>query len=142
MINQPSDDRLEIVPLWHLKAEFDKRFDQQQDKQFKLRYFSDTRWKLIAALGEYTMRKYYKAYKLGDLRQFSHWAECIQTNREELPDDTICYLSDDFTVAQSPFSNADPLFKTVTPEWQEFCKNHLKFEIPEDLRYAYEEPAS
>jgi hypothetical protein len=26
----------------------------------------------------------------------------------------------------------------VTPEWQDFCKTTLGFEIPEDLRYAYE----
>ena len=88
------------------------------------------------------MRKYSKAYKLGDLRQFSHWTEHVQKDSEDLPDDTICYLSDDFTVARSPFADEVSLFTRVTDEWQEFCKNHLQFEIPADLRYAYEEPAS
>jgi hypothetical protein len=27
----------------------------------------------------------------------------------------------------------------VTPQWQNFCQTALQFEIPEDLRYAYEE---
>jgi hypothetical protein len=31
------------------------------------------------------------------------------------------------------------IFDDVTPQWQEFCKTTLNFEIPEDLRYAYEQ---
>ena len=88
------------------------------------------------------MQKYCKAYKLGDLRQFGGWAEHAQQNGQDLSDDTICYLWDDFTVVQSPFQKENPLFDAVTPEWQDFCKSSLKFEIPEDLRYAYEQQGS
>jgi hypothetical protein len=31
------------------------------------------------------------------------------------------------------------IFDEVTPQWQDFCQTALQFEIPEDLRYAYEE---
>jgi hypothetical protein len=91
------------------------------------------------------MRKYCKAYHLKDLRQFSHWSEMNEENESELTDDTVCYLWDDFTVVRSPVKAEGTIFDTVTPEWQNFCKTTLHFEIPEDLRYAYqdsEEPAA
>ena len=85
------------------------------------------------------MRKYCKAYSLGDVRQFSDWAEKHEENGPALSDDDICYLWDDFTVVKSPVQDKGVLFDTVTPTWQNFCKTTLKFEIPEDLRYAYEQ---
>lgn len=84
------------------------------------------------------MRKYCKAYHLRDLRQFSGWT----ANDQDLSDDTIVYLWDDFTVAKSPIQKESTLFEQVTPAWQDFCTQVLKFEIPEDLRYAYAEQKS
>ncbi len=83
------------------------------------------------------MRKYCKAFKLGDLRLFNGWSEQSEKNSQSLPDDTICYLYDDLIVVESPFSDEAPLLEAVTPEWEDFCKNHLKFEVPKDLLYAY-----
>jgi hypothetical protein len=83
------------------------------------------------------MRKYCKAYPLQNLRQFQGWKESRTTNETELTDETIVYLWDDFTVVESPVLAQGNLFDDVTPEWQEFCKNTLKFAIPEDLQYAY-----
>ncbi|GCE14869.1 hypothetical protein [Tengunoibacter tsumagoiensis] len=80
------------------------------------------------------MRQYYKAYYLKDLRQFSGWKAASAEGEAELAEDTICYLGDDFHVVQSPVQDKEPLFSTVTQEWQEFCHTTLKFEIPEDLR--------
>jgi hypothetical protein len=85
------------------------------------------------------MRKYCKAYKLGDFRQFGGWSEKSEENEPELSDETICYLWDDFVVVRSPVQEKGVLFDTVTPEWREFCVTTLHFEIPEDLRYAYEQ---
>ncbi len=86
------------------------------------------------------MRKYCKAYHLKDLRQFSSWTEKHEEHAEELSDDTIVYLWDDFTVVKSPvIPDKGLLFDNVTPEWQEFCKTVLNFTIPQDLRYAYEQ---
>jgi hypothetical protein len=87
------------------------------------------------------MRNYCKAYKLADLRQFSGWVEKRAENEGELSDDSICYLWDDFTVVRSPVQDKGVLFDDVTPEWREFCATTLQFEIPEDLRYAYEQAA-
>lgn len=87
------------------------------------------------------MRKYCKAYHFKDLRQFSGWAEKNDENEPALSDDDVVYLWDDFTVVKSPItSDLGVLLDEVTPEWQHFCKTTLKFEIPEDLHYAYEQP--
>ena len=89
------------------------------------------------------MRKYCKAYHLGDFRQFSEWSEPQAEEDAPLNDETICYLWDDFVVVRSPVKDQGVLFDAVTPAWQEFCTQTLRFEIPEDLRYAYEaQPAS
>ena len=83
------------------------------------------------------MRKYCKAYHVKDLRQFSSWSASQQED-EDITDETIVYLWDDFTVVKSPvLAEQGVLWQNVTPEWQAFCKETLKFEIPEDLRYAY-----
>ncbi|HEY7416860.1 MAG TPA: hypothetical protein VH593_16865 [Ktedonobacteraceae bacterium] len=86
------------------------------------------------------MRKYCKAYHLKDLRQFHHWTEKREANGEALSDESVVYLWDDFVVVRSPvIPDKGLLFDEVTPEWQTFCRETLKFEIPEDLRYAYEQ---
>ncbi|HET8844147.1 MAG TPA: hypothetical protein VFN35_21955 [Ktedonobacteraceae bacterium] len=87
------------------------------------------------------MRKYCKAYHLKDLRQFSAWTEKRSEQEQELSDDDVVYLWDDFTVVRSPvIPDKGLIFDEITPEWQSFCKQVLAFEIPEDLRYAYEQP--
>jgi hypothetical protein len=89
------------------------------------------------------LRKYCKAYHLKDLRQFSGWAEKREENEVELSDDDVVYLWDDFTVVRSPvIPDKGLIFDEVTPEWQDFCKTTLHFEIPEDLRYAYEQDST
>ncbi len=86
------------------------------------------------------IRKYCKAYYLKDLRQFSSWTEKREENEQELTDEDVVYLWDDFTVVRSPvIPDKGLVFDSVTEEWQHFCKSTLAFEIPEDLRYAYEQ---
>jgi hypothetical protein len=83
------------------------------------------------------MRNYCKAYHLKDVRQFPSWSEAQQEG-DDLTDDSIVYLWDDFTVVKSPvLAEQGILWQNVTPEWQAFCKETLNFEIPEDLRYVY-----
>jgi len=84
------------------------------------------------------MRKYCKAYYLKDLRPFSRWTEKREENESALSNDDVVYLWDDFTVVRSPVLPGGVIFDEVTPQWQEFCQTTLQFEIPEDLRYAYE----
>ncbi|HEX4713567.1 MAG TPA: hypothetical protein VH164_01425 [Ktedonobacteraceae bacterium] len=85
-------------------------------------------------------RVYCKAYHLKDLRQFHNWSERARGNEADLAEEAIVYLWDDFTVVKTPVSSeAGLLWDEVTSDWQEFCRTTLGFEIPEDLRYAYEE---
>ena len=86
------------------------------------------------------MRKYCKAYYLRDLRQFAGWTEKREESEPVLSDEDVVYLWDDFTVVTSPVIPGKGLvFDSVTPEWKDFCAGTLRFEIPEDLRYAYEQ---
>ncbi len=88
------------------------------------------------------IRKYCKAYYVKDLRQFRDWTEKREEDETELTDEDVVYLWDDFTVVRSPILTKGLVFDNVTPEWQEFCQTTLHFEIPEDLRYAYEQNAT
>ena len=84
------------------------------------------------------IRKYCKAYFLKDLRQYSVWTEKREGDESELSDEDVVYLWDDFTVVKSPVLPGGVIFDEAMAEWQDFCRTTLQFEIPEDLRYAYE----
>jgi hypothetical protein len=88
------------------------------------------------------MKKYCKSYSLGELRKFPGWSAGAAPEEKEMPDDATIFLCDEFTVLISPVGKDKDkrLFTEVTPEWQEFCTTTLKFQIPEDLAFAYAEP--
>lgn len=87
------------------------------------------------------MKKYCKSYPLGELRRFPGWAAGAHADEREMSDDTSVFLCDEFTVLVSPvgIDKDKRLFNEDTPEWREFCKTTLKFQIPEDLAFAYAE---
>ncbi len=87
------------------------------------------------------MKKYCKAYPLGEFRRFSGWSAGAHPGERELTDDTSVFLCDEFTVLISPvgLDKDRRLFTEDTPEWREFCTATLKFQIPEDLAFAYAE---
>jgi ankyrin repeat protein len=89
-------------------------------------------------------RKYCKAYYLKDLRSFSDWSEeranwktanenNDQKSAEELIDDSIVFIHQDFTVTRSMWHNENVVFNNVTPEWKTFCSDKLGFKVPDDL---------
>ncbi len=86
------------------------------------------------------MRKCCKAYHLKDIRQFSSWTEKREEDEPELSEEAVVYLWDDLTVVRSPvIPDKGVIFDDVTPEWEDFCRTTLRFEIPENLHYAYEQ---
>ena len=87
------------------------------------------------------MKKYCKAYSLGELRKFPGWAAGAAAEEHDIADDQPVFLCDELTVLISPVGKDKDkrLFSDVTPEWREFCTEVLKFEIPEDLAFAYAE---
>jgi hypothetical protein len=90
--------------------------------------------------------KFCKAYPLHQLRQFSGWSEEVQNARQvrkevdgqtirvvrELTDDDYLYVQENLTVTDGIFLDEHVIFSNVTPEWAEFCRNVLGFEVPSD----------
>lgn len=90
------------------------------------------------------MGKYCKAYPIPRLREFNGWSENAQNTRREkrqidgseveapreLTDDDFLYLQENFTVTDGIFLDENIIFDNVSPEWVEFCKEQLKFEVP------------
>jgi hypothetical protein len=84
--------------------------------------------------------RYCKAYYLRDIKKFAHWTELRERGSEDLPDDEIVYVRDDFHLVRNPvLPDADPLLRSVTPEWRQFCQQVLQFSIPEEALKAVEE---
>ncbi|MBW4457212.1 MAG: hypothetical protein KME55_33620 [Nostoc indistinguendum CM1-VF10] len=91
-----------------------------------------------------TMGRYCKAYSLKKLREFSHWTERTENVRKEkkqvdgkevsvdreLTDDDFLYLQENYVVTDGIFLDENIIFDNVTPEWKNFCKTTLGFEIP------------
>jgi hypothetical protein len=92
------------------------------------------------------MGRYCKAYPVARLREFSGWTENAENARKEkklvdgkevevtgeLTDDSFLYLQEDYTVTDGIFLDENIIFNQVSPEWVEFCKDVLKFEVPVD----------
>jgi hypothetical protein len=98
------------------------------------------------------MGAYCKAYPIQRLREFSGWTENAQNARRErteidgkqveepraLTEDDFLYVQDNYTVTDGIFKDENVIFDDVTPQWLDFCRDVLKFEIPE----AQKEPSS
>jgi len=74
-------------------------------------------------------RKYCTAYHLGDLRKFSAWS----SDAQDLSDDDVVFLHQDYTVTKSIWTGEDVVFDKVTDDWKEFCNNELRFAVPDNL---------
>jgi hypothetical protein len=83
------------------------------------------------------MGKYCKAYPITRLREFGEWQEHSQNARKEndvpreLTDADFLYLQENLVVTDGIFIDENVIFDNVTPEWIDFCKNVLKFEVPD-----------
>jgi hypothetical protein len=92
-----------------------------------------------------TMGKYCKAYLLRQFREFSKWTEKAGNARKEkelidgkeieavrkLTDDAILYLHESYVVTDGVFRDENVIFDDVMPEWIEYCRRVLEFEIPD-----------
>jgi len=80
------------------------------------------------------MNTYCKCYLLKDLKQYPQWSTQTTTAATELEDDSLAYICDDFRVTTDclDWENTSAFLLTeVTPEWQKYCKEELKFEVPD-----------
>lgn len=90
------------------------------------------------------MGRYCKAYPVARLREFSGWVENGENARKvkreidgveveaprELTDGDHLYLQENYVVTDGIFIDEHIVFADVTPEWKEFGKNALEFEVP------------
>jgi hypothetical protein len=88
------------------------------------------------------MGKYCKAYYLSDFREFPRWPEKLDYVKKEsndgkeadaerqLTDRDILYLQENYVVTDGIFLEEHIIFDKVTPEWIDFCKKKLSFEVP------------
>ena len=83
------------------------------------------------------MGKYCKAYMIPSFREFSGWTENSENARKEngsprqLTEADFLYLQENYVVTDGLFLDENVIFNNVTPEWIEFCKHVLNFEVPE-----------
>lgn len=91
-----------------------------------------------------TMGKYCKAYPITRFREYPGWSEKTENVRKEkkvidgqevevarqLTEKDHLYLQENYVVTDGIFIDEHIIFDNVTPEWIEFCKNTLKFEVP------------
>ena len=74
-------------------------------------------------------RKYCTAYHLGDLRRYPSWS----SEAQDLSDDDVVFLHQDYTVTKSIWAGEDVVFNNVTDQWKEFCNTQLQFAVPDAL---------
>ncbi len=92
------------------------------------------------------MGKYCKAYQAKDFRKYSNWKEDVanlhketeykdgqevEIPREELLDDDVLYLQENYVVTDGIMKDENIIFDDVTDEWKKYCHEDLEFEIPE-----------
>lgn len=83
------------------------------------------------------MGRYCKAYPIEKFRAYPGWSEKpIAPSGEGTGEDQeaasrpFLYLQENYVVTGNIFIDEEIVFDEVTPEWIEFCKNTLGFEIP------------
>ena len=89
------------------------------------------------------MGKYCKVYPITRFREYPGWTEKSENIRREkqiangeevemerqLTDDDYLYLQENYTVTDGIFLDENIIFDNVDPEWVDFCKNTLQFEV-------------
>lgn len=87
------------------------------------------------------MGQYCKAYQLKEFRRFVGWRENEEVARLEegeeqprpLSDDDVVYLQENFVVTDGTFIDERIIFENATEKWKQFCREELKFSIPQDV---------
>ena len=102
------------------------------------------------------MGRYCKAYHVRRLREFGGWhpnlaslhpetevvdGQELTRVRTELQDDDILYVQESLVVTDGIFLDENVVFDAVTPEWEEFCRGPLEFEVPREEEPPAQEAA-
>lgn len=84
------------------------------------------------------VRKYCSAFYLKDLRRYPAWSEnelnaAGSNGKQQLNDDDVVFLHEDYSVTRSIWANEDVVFNKVNEQWKDFCSSELQFAVPDDL---------
>lgn len=72
--------------------------------------------------------RYCKAFLLRDMRRWDHWPQLVEN---DLGEESIVYLHDDYSVTRGILAGKDVIYAGVTPPWKSFCQEKLDFRVPE-----------
>jgi hypothetical protein len=75
------------------------------------------------------MSDYCKAFPASRFRDFPNWSTA-----RSVADDEVLFLHDNYLVTDGIFVDEQIVFDAVTPEWREFCRVTLGFEVPDYCR--------
>ena len=80
-------------------------------------------------------RPYCKAVSLEELRRFPGWPGAGREDGagEKSQGEDVVFIHQDFTVTRLMWHGEDVIFAGVTPEWETFCRDVLKFKALNDL---------
>lgn len=77
------------------------------------------------------MGRYCKAYPIERFREYGGWpAEAEHAIESEAGGKSFLYLQEDYSVTGDIFMEENVIFKNISPEWIQFCKERLNFEVP------------
>src|SRR5579864_2112406 len=92
--------------------------------EFRGRERSERAARLKGASEMSVLSAYCKAYPLERFRQFPEWHSAAVS-------ESHLYVHEDYTVTEGIFRDDKVVLADVTPEWIEFCKSVLRFEVPD-----------
>jgi hypothetical protein len=85
-------------------------------------------------------RKYCAAYPLEELRRYPAWpaaegsgAASDGVQPVDPADSEVVFIHQDYKVTKSIWPDESVLFSDVTEQWKDYCRNELKFSVPDDL---------
>jgi ankyrin repeat protein len=85
-------------------------------------------------------RKYAAAYHLEELRRYPGWPAAVESGAESnggqpegAADGDVVFIHQDYKVMKSIWPDENVLFADVTEQWKDYCRNELKFSVPDDL---------
>jgi hypothetical protein len=85
-------------------------------------------------------RKYCAAYPLEELRRYPAWpaaegagAASDGEQAEGSAESDVVFIHQDYKVTKSIWPDENVLFSDVTEQWKDYCRNELKFSVPDDL---------
>jgi hypothetical protein len=80
---------------------------------------------------------YCKAYTISEFRRYRSWAdkavepvETPDTSRVDAGLEPILFLQADLRVSDGILTDDHIVFADVTPDWEVFCRDQLKFALP------------